>query len=560
MKKKLVMAFVLMAFLVVPLASSGVSIDVRINEVELNPAGNDSGNEWVEFFSESGVDLNGLYLENAQGNERYDLSGNFTGYFFVIFSSQWLDNTNEKVFLKDSFNNTIDQTIFLNDSDNNNMAWSFCDTNNSIWQFIPSTKGGANECASDPGDGGSGEGPGNETNVTIDLVNVEDLLDLLADWGPCSGVNGSFCEVDFNEDGNISSIDLEILLASWGQELNVSFGDPDVNGDGNVDVTDLLQVLAAFGPCGEGNCSSDILIDGVVNSIDLKILIASWGQGSDVEIPIVDIVDVTDLISLLSFWGVCEGGNCTKYDFNENGEIDSNDLNILRELWGIDWGDIEEFFLANSPDINGDGVVNVSDLLALLAAWNECPSEANVTCPADIFGDGIVDSLDLEILRAFWGVFEGDDDSDGGDDKSNTNPSGGGSSRNRLVASSPVEEGGLCRSDWDCSDWSSCSEDGEESRSCIKVEEGCYAGAKPETIRSCESLSEEGNGFFSFITGAVIGSDGKPNTKGVLAFIIALVVVYFIVGFARKEIFSASASKAVTKPEKPVEEKSSKAS
>lgn len=52
-------------------------------------------------------------------------------------------------------------------------------------------------------------------------------------------------------------------------------------------------------------------------------------------------------------------------------------------------------------DLNGDGVVDVSDLLILLAAWGPCPDGA--TCPADMNGDGAVDVSDLLTLLANWG-------------------------------------------------------------------------------------------------------------------------------------------------------------
>lgn len=52
-------------------------------------------------------------------------------------------------------------------------------------------------------------------------------------------------------------------------------------------------------------------------------------------------------------------------------------------------------------DLNGDGVVDVSDLLMLLAQWGTCPLSEN--CPADLNGDGAVDVSDLLILLANWG-------------------------------------------------------------------------------------------------------------------------------------------------------------
>jgi len=49
-------------------------------------------------------------------------------------------------------------------------------------------------------------------------------------------------------------------------------------------------------------------------------------------------------------------------------------------------------------DITGDGVVDVLDLLAVLAAWGDCPG-----CIEDITGDDVVDVLDLLEVLASWG-------------------------------------------------------------------------------------------------------------------------------------------------------------
>lgn len=53
-------------------------------------------------------------------------------------------------------------------------------------------------------------------------------------------------------------------------------------------------------------------------------------------------------------------------------------------------------------DLTNDGVVDVSDLLALLGAWGPC----NQPCPADINGDGTVDVSDLLLLFSAWGQCE----------------------------------------------------------------------------------------------------------------------------------------------------------
>ncbi len=54
----------------------------------------------------------------------------------------------------------------------------------------------------------------------------------------------------------------------------------------------------------------------------------------------------------------------------------------------------------HAADLNGDGVVDVIDLLILLAAWGKCPN--GQACPADLNNDGIVDVSDLLILLANW--------------------------------------------------------------------------------------------------------------------------------------------------------------
>jgi hypothetical protein len=59
--------------------------------------------------------------------------------------------------------------------------------------------------------------------------------------------------------------------------------------------------------------------------------------------------------------------------------------------------------VVNIPgDVNGDGVVNTEDLLALLAAWGNCPDPPE-DCPADFNGDGVVNTEDLLTLLANWG-------------------------------------------------------------------------------------------------------------------------------------------------------------
>jgi hypothetical protein len=53
-------------------------------------------------------------------------------------------------------------------------------------------------------------------------------------------------------------------------------------------------------------------------------------------------------------------------------------------------------------DTNGDGVVNIFDLLTILGRWGACPMPPK-TCPADVNGDGWVNVYDLLEVLGNWG-------------------------------------------------------------------------------------------------------------------------------------------------------------
>ncbi|MCX6748105.1 MAG: hypothetical protein NT076_00715 [Candidatus Pacearchaeota archaeon] len=114
---------------------------LRINEVELNPQGEDSGNEWVELYSSEQIDLSNYFLKNYD-NQTITLSGSFNGFFIANLQGQWLDNSNEKVLLLLN-SSLIDETNLFSDSSNDNRTWQYC---SSGWKLVASTRGLENSC------------------------------------------------------------------------------------------------------------------------------------------------------------------------------------------------------------------------------------------------------------------------------------------------------------------------------------------------------------------------------------------------------------------------------
>ena len=78
---------------------------------------------------------------------------------------------------------------------------------------------------------------------------------------------------------------------------------------------------------------------------------------------------------------------CFLFDFR--GECCCSPLLIA--TWGSDHA---------QADINADGIVNVSDLTGLLAAWGDTFSS---DLEGDVDGSCDVDSTDLDLVRATWG-------------------------------------------------------------------------------------------------------------------------------------------------------------
>ncbi len=176
MKKLMVFGIILFILLFV-----GFSSAIIVNEVELDPAGNDSGNEWIELYSETEINLTGWQLVNKD-NETIELTQTFQDYLIINLDRQWLDNSDEKVILKNNSGAIIYETNILNDPHNDERSWQYC---NEGWIFKISTKNAANAC----GD----ESNGNE-NPDDGRQTPEIYFEL--EWGEDEIINGEEFEIE----------------------------------------------------------------------------------------------------------------------------------------------------------------------------------------------------------------------------------------------------------------------------------------------------------------------------------------------------------------------------
>lgn len=162
--KKKLMGFGISLIFLISLSSC-----LRINEVELNPAGNDAGNEFIELYSSSQENLTGWKIRNNDLQEK-TLNFSFSGYYVLELSSQFLDNSDERVFLIDLNNNITDSTPIFADSLNDNKTWQYCASG---WKFEEKTNNFENNCSENSIQENKTENPSvEETNITIE-INLE---------------------------------------------------------------------------------------------------------------------------------------------------------------------------------------------------------------------------------------------------------------------------------------------------------------------------------------------------------------------------------------------------
>jgi len=138
MKKAVILACLIISFIT---CSSVISAEIRINEIELNPSGEDSGNEWLELYSDSYVNLVDWQIRSTNGRNM-SFNASFSGYYVIKTPYNLLTNNDQKISLYNQ-STLIFSTEIIKDDDNSNLTWQYCEGS---FKFEAETKGLVNNC------------------------------------------------------------------------------------------------------------------------------------------------------------------------------------------------------------------------------------------------------------------------------------------------------------------------------------------------------------------------------------------------------------------------------
>ena len=128
-----------------------VETGLLINEVELNPAGNDSDSEWVELYNntDSSIDILGYTLVPSGADKRSVSIGDIVlgphERTVIYFQGQALKNdTGTRITLYDTYGREVDRTPSLKDRENSDHTWQRTTDGSVNWSFMSGTEDSKN--------------------------------------------------------------------------------------------------------------------------------------------------------------------------------------------------------------------------------------------------------------------------------------------------------------------------------------------------------------------------------------------------------------------------------
>lgn len=123
------MKILFLLLLLVPLFVPVYAENIVIIEVEPNPEGIDSGNEWARLFNSENesVTLSGWIINSTHADTKsFKLSGTIGPCTekLIKFPGEFIDNENESLILYDNTGTIVDSTSKINDGLDNSLTWT----------------------------------------------------------------------------------------------------------------------------------------------------------------------------------------------------------------------------------------------------------------------------------------------------------------------------------------------------------------------------------------------------------------------------------------------------
>jgi hypothetical protein len=146
-------------------------------------------------------------------------------------------------------------------------------------------------------------------------------------------------------------------------------------------------------------------------SVNISVLVEN--QGTKTETFSVNVYYNSSLIDTITNVTLTAGSNVTLTSTWNTTEVNYGNYTISAEALlvhtitdtdPVDNLHIDGFIIVSIPgDINGDGIVNVFDLITLCEAYSSALNTLNWNPEADINNDGVIDTLDVNIFSTYWG-------------------------------------------------------------------------------------------------------------------------------------------------------------
>lgn len=250
---------------------------------------------------------------------------------------------------------------------------------------------------------------GEPRSVGIGDLNGDGANDLAAANYSSDFANGVALVLLNNGDGTFAEAIAYGEGAVAGSRL-VAIGDLNGDGDGDLAVSNLAsEDVSVLLNHGNGTFAAAITYD--VESEPFSVAVGDLNGDDAKDLAVTNFTgDVSVLLNngegifadAIEFSAGTEPQSVAIGDLNGD---DANDLAVAND------GSHDVSVLLNQcmpdhvpGDLNGDGVINVADLLILLGEWGRCADrEALGNCPADLDNDDHVGVGDLLILLANWG-------------------------------------------------------------------------------------------------------------------------------------------------------------